>query len=242
MSGTNNCPNPECMDGWVQLETGMGRCPECAVRAREAKQLAEFREGVARAKIGAHYVELELSDLTHLDVAPFPTVIKAFEDIADVVRSGQNVAFCGAVGCGKTQMGIYGVKQAVRAGFSGYVANVGWMSSQVRHRMDTGEGGLTEAEAIELIAKPDLLLLDDFGAAMTQKGDHERKILHTGLEFRHNNKKPTILTTNLNPAQLVAALGERTANRLEPLHWIHFNHGVNFRQLRAVANVWEAAA
>lgn len=230
------------MDGWVQLETGMGRCPECVRRAKEAQQLVEFREGIARAKIGAHYVELELADLIHLDVAPFPQVTKVFENIAEVVHSGQSVAFCGPVGCGKTQMAIYGVKQAVKAGFSGYVANISHISALVRHRMDTGEGGLTEAEAIELIAEPDLLLLDDFGASMTKSGDHERKILHTGLEFRRNNKKAQILTTNLNPAQLVAALGERTADRLEPLHWIYFNHGINFRRLQAVANVWGEAA
>ena len=57
-----------------------------------------------------------------------------------------------------------------------------------------------------------LLVLDDAG--LSSGGRDELPMLHEVLDYRHGERLPTIVTTNLPFEQLSDALGERMADRL----------------------------
>jgi DNA replication protein DnaC len=57
-----------------------------------------------------------------------------------------------------------------------------------------------------------LFILDDVG--LSAGGRDELPMLHEILDYRHGERKPTIITSNLQYAGLASVLGERMADRL----------------------------
>lgn len=57
-----------------------------------------------------------------------------------------------------------------------------------------------------------LLVLDDVG--LSAGGKDELPMLHEILDYRHGERKPTIITSNLQYNSLASVLGERMADRL----------------------------
>lgn len=80
-----------------------------------------------------------------------------------------------------------------------------------------GEQG--ESQIINALQNADLLVLDDLGAEGTSKTGKEKQIIYSVIDERLREKKPMILTTNLNVEQLRAKLCsndgvERTFDRI----------------------------
>ncbi len=61
-------------------------------------------------------------------------------------------------------------------------------------------------------ARVGLLVLDDLGAAKGTEWNEE--VNYRLINYRYEHRKPTIVTTNVPPKNLQAALGERVASRL----------------------------
>lgn len=58
----------------------------------------------------------------------------------------------------------------------------------------------TRAAALDDIAKPDLLILDDFG--VTKNSEHNISLLYEIIDTRYRSNKPLIITTNLGTNEL----------------------------------------
>lgn len=71
----------------------------------------------------------------------------------------------------------------------------------------------TESAAIETFTDPDLLILDEIGVQFGS--DTEKMILFEILNTRYENRKPTILLSNLPPEGIKSYLGERSWDRLK---------------------------
>lgn len=222
-----------CYNGFVMVadETGhplARKCPICRAR----RDLEALQQKVVAAGIGERYTATSWGALQL--VAPMDALAKRCQSLADLlpggVAAGQNVLFYGEPGTGKTQSAVLFAKRAIELGRSALVANIGRIAVEVRSGYDS-DNGLTEEQAVRNLATPDLLVLDDLGAGEAEKGTLEMRMLYLALEERCNNKRPTIVTSNLNPTQLLGFLGGRVMNRLMPLTEVRFAHKTNFRLL-----------
>lgn len=70
----------------------------------------------------------------------------------------------------------------------------------------------TEHELMDAARKVGILILDDMGAH--NYTDWTRNKLYTILNYRMNNRLPTLITTNLDLNELEEYLGERTTSRI----------------------------
>ncbi|MCT4604902.1 MAG: ATP-binding protein [Marinisporobacter sp.] len=76
-----------------------------------------------------------------------------------------------------------------------------------------------EVQIINSLKNASLLILDDLGAEYTSKAGKEKQIIYSILDARYRDKKPVIVTTNLNLKQLKEKLRgndriDRTYDRL----------------------------
>jgi DNA replication protein DnaC len=86
--------------------------------------------------------------------------------------------------------------------------------SAIRSVKDTWSKGSekSETQAIEHLAYPDLLILDEVGVQFGS--DFEKQILFDVLNDRYEKRKPCLLLSNIAPGELSGYLGERVADRL----------------------------
>jgi hypothetical protein len=75
------------------------------------------------------------------------------------------------------------------------------------------------------------------GAGEAVEGNVERRLLYFVTEERQNQKRPTVITTNLSVTELRSLVGLRIINRLMPLEVLNFTHGRNFR-IPVGATLW----
>lgn len=119
------------------------------------------------------------------------------------------------------------------------VGKTGLLTATMLHFLEQGQVGLwieyydlvlavqsgysdgSSAQRMEAARNADWLLLDDVGdlerkanGAVAPETDDRRKILYQILNHRHNNRLPTLITTNLNPGQFSVQFGARITERL----------------------------
>lgn len=212
-----------CQGGQLSVEGRLYRCPVCRFFELESKAVQQLND------LGMHrYLELDWDSLQ--PVPGLERITAALRHrLHELVEGGHHLLLWGPPGRGKTQLAVLALRQAIRQGYSARLHNIGSLAVQVRERYNNKLEGLSEAEALEQLAGPDLLILDDLGAGETAGGQVEQRLLYLALERRLNARKATILTSNLSPGKLAEALGQRIYNRLQPLTVVEVDHGINFR-------------
>lgn len=114
-----------------------------------------------------------------------------------------NVLLLGPTGVGKTYAAVAMSRPTHVAGRTVRFSPVGEMLDALRP-----DGG----GRIEDYTQPDLLIMDDLGAERPTEWTGER--LYLVVNRRWLEERPTIVTSNLEPDELRAALGTRTFDRL----------------------------
>ena len=218
------CGSTECADGWLYDSEARAsrRCPSCAAKARTEQLAAQY----ARAGVEGTLYHLGWQDV-QLGHDSWRLAHALGHNIRDVVRDCINVAMVGEKGRGKTQAGVLLAKDAIEAGHSALV--VDWAQWVDEVLSDYTRRAKTQAEHVATLTAPDLLVLDDVGAAPTKEGDLERKLFTRVIAGRYNSRKPTVFTANLKRHQLEAAMGERAFDRIQhACEWIVFD-GPSYR-------------
>ena len=212
------CGSPTCQDGWTYSEaSGAQRCPLCAAQNRTAQLAAQY----ARAGVEGTLYHLNWQDV-RLEHDSWRLAQALGENIRDVLAECINVAMVGLKGRGKTQAGVLLAKDAIEAGRSALV--VDWAQFVDEVMSDYTRKAKTQAEHVATLAAPDLLVLDDVGAAASREGDQERKLFTRVISARYNHRKPTVITANLTRQQLEAAMGDRAFDRIQhACEWIVFD-------------------
>ncbi|OAD17272.1 DNA replication protein DnaC [Achromobacter insolitus] len=201
-------------------------CPTCIKEQQEreaseahAKWLVELRQRRASELLGRAAIPPRFADRTLANFLPHaegPSMaLEIARDFADHFRdhltTGRSLVFCGGVGAGKTHLAVgicqEVIKQDLVAVFSSVLA-------AVRSIKDTYRKGseLTEAEAIQNLVEPDLLVLDEVGVQFGS--DTEKMYLFEVINGRYQELKPTIVISNLAIEPLKNYLGERVIDRL----------------------------
>lgn len=130
---------------------------------------------------------------------------------ADAAKTGRSAVFIGKPGTGKTHLAV-GIALAIMG--DGYSALFTTAMRALRRVKETWsrDSEETEREAIAALVYPDLLVLDEVGVQFGS--DTEKLILFDVLNERYEQRKPTLLLSNLALGEVRDYLGERIFDRL----------------------------
>lgn len=124
--------------------------------------------------------------------------------------AGTSLIFCGGVGSGKTHIAVGIARELIKRHRMALFMTV---MSAVRSVKDTWNNtGISETEAIQKLIEPDLLILDEVGVQFGS--DTEKMILFEVINGRYENRRSTILISNLAFKELEKFLGERVIDRM----------------------------
>lgn len=125
------------------------------------------------------------------------------------IVSGPSLLIVGATGTGKTFAGFGAIRAlcASGAGCAWYAITAADLYARLRprHKVDS-------EDEFDRVARAGVLMLDDLGAAKPSEWTEE--IDYRLVNYRYERHMPTLITSNVPPAQLADRLGERVASRL----------------------------
>lgn len=142
------------------------------------------------------------------------------DNFDDVLQTGRCMIFSGLRGTGKNHLACGIAHKVIESGKVAVVITVNDLLQKVK---DSFNGG-SEKEAINLFVEPDLLVLDEFGAAKLSETDG--RILFTVVNARYERMKPMLVLTNLSPTEIQENIDARIRDRLKqdggkliPFNW-----------------------
>ena len=122
----------------------------------------------------------------------------------------RNFLFIGGTGLGKTHLSTSVAKTVIDRGYDVlYVTSVGMLGDFEAKRFGN------EADAkhdIERYTEAELLIIDDLGTEVTNQ--FTLSCIYDVINARINNRRSTIINTNLSSKEIEAKYGERTYSRL----------------------------
>lgn len=218
---------PTCKGaGWLRLDLpagahDFGKLVECSCGLVAAQKASIYR---AASRIPAEYADLDLSTYPDRKIA---------SDVADWWYELPTpwLLLAGDLGVGKTGLQIGLVKKALAAGKSALYRPFVELLSDIRATYRTHDASEPdEADLVRACKAVDVLALDDVGAERVTGWAQER--LFEILNHRYNERRRTILTTNLGPDELEAHLGDRILSRINGMGHLLAILGPNLRERR----------
>ena len=126
--------------------------------------------------------------------------------------AGRCMLLLGNVGTGKTHLGSAIAAHVVREhGAVAVYRTVHGLMQFVKASFGR-DAEYSEAQAYERLIAPALLVIDEVGA--TKQTEFEQAALFNVINGRYEQQLPTVIISNLMPAELPAALGDRCVDRL----------------------------
>jgi DNA replication protein DnaC len=202
------------------------KCQTCADEARAAEEQAE------KAKADAEALQRWRMRVNNAGIPPrfqdrrfknFEATTPEQKNVLDIARAyaadweavrdtGRCMVLMGAPGTGKTHLACAIGTHVMHKHNASVLFRTVYQA--VRSVRDTWVKGTekSESDAIAELTSPQLLILDEVGV---QSGsDWEKTVLFDILNERYQQRKPTILLTNLVDDALPEFLGERVVDRL----------------------------
>jgi DNA replication protein DnaC len=157
--------------------------------------------------------EEELKAITWRDIKDFPQQRKVVARLREYTDSPVGWLYLhGPYGDGKTTLVALTVNMLRKNGAEVAFANVPQFLRYLRHCIDprTNED---YAPTLDYIRRVPVLALDDLGAEKATEWAVEQ--LYEVLNYRYVKRKPTLITSNLSPAELPDTYDGRLASRLQ---------------------------
>lgn len=134
------------------------------------------------------------------------------ERFAEHYDAGRCLLLLGHVGTGKTHLAAAIAQHLItELNATAVYRTVYSLMQYVKGSFDR-DAAYTEAQAYERLIQPHLLVLDEVGATKTT--EFEQAALFNVINGRYEQQVPTIVISNLMPAEIASALGERCVDRL----------------------------
>ncbi len=197
----------EALRAWAE------NSPDAAKRHAEleAELEAIFAEGDRqraakglRSDLHAAGVGLRTLDVVCVAAAPTP----AIDATRDWLKSGKTwLLLSGDVGTGKSIAAAYALKHAIEA--APYGAKSAFRRASGVVRMSAFDEGARE---LEFLKSASMLVIDDLGTEHATSWG--QSLIHEIFDTRHDDRRRTIITTNIKREQLKAALGDRLSDRI----------------------------
>lgn len=202
-------------------------CPVCADEARaerEALEAAEERKRTSRARLekrlGASMIPPRFAGkdfasyrAANKGQASALAVCKQYaEQFRANYEDGRCLLLVGHVGTGKTHLASAICEFVIRELNAMAVYRTLYSLMQYVKGAFDNASSYTEAQAYESLTQPHLLVIDEIGA--TKQTEFEQATLFNVINGRYEQQKPTVIISNLMPAELERALGDRVMDRL----------------------------
>lgn len=133
------------------------------------------------------------------------------QDWSTMADRGTCLIFSGKAGTGKTHLACAIANAVIAAGHSALFTTVTDALRSIKQAYGK-DAGMSEAEAINALVEPRLLVLDEVG--MDYGTDHSKTLLFDVMNKRYENLKPSIILTNLDAGALREYFGDRIMDRL----------------------------
>lgn len=133
------------------------------------------------------------------------------EDWPERLRKGTCLIFSGKPGTGKTHLAIAIAHAVLAAGHSAQFITISDAMRSIKQTYGK-EAVRSEADAIQELIEPRLLILDECG--MDYGTDHSKTLIFDVLNKRYEQIRPTIILTNLDAPALREYFGDRIMDRL----------------------------
>ncbi len=137
---------------------------------------------------------------------------RKFVNQANTGSIDKGLFFCGPVGSGKTFLATALVRELIENNHNALFVVVPDFLDTLRFSFDKDDLGLTERELMDVVWNVPILVLDDLGAHNYTQWTLNK--IYSLLNYRLNNKLPTVITSNLSLPELEKLLGERTCSRI----------------------------
>lgn len=200
------------------------RCPKCT-EEREAKSKGEEErrdqqqrnECISRKmqdlNIGKRFKGMVFDDYipTCTDAEKVKSVCQRYtKTFKDRLIDGDGLIFIGACGTGKNMLAAILCQEVVKQEKSAIHTTIFKLIRAIKDswRRDSEK---TEEKVINSFSDPDLLVIDEIGVQFGS--DTEKLYLTEIINNRYENRKPTILISNLNLDELESVLGTRIIDR-----------------------------
>lgn len=131
--------------------------------------------------------------------------------IIDMLGSGFTICLTGTRGNGKTQIGVECIYRVCMNGKPARFISAQRMFMEFKGTFDDGSRR-TETQVLDSLRRPALLVIDEIG--QRTESAWENRTFFELLNARYNDMTDTILTANLEPAELQANLGPSIMDRM----------------------------
>tara|TARA_R110002111_G_scaffold242821_1_gene304805 strand:- start:3146 stop:4000 length:855 start_codon:yes stop_codon:yes gene_type:complete len=132
------------------------------------------------------------------------------ENFKDMSKTKGGLLMLGNVGTGKTHLSIAIGRELLKQDLAVKYLTIGKMIRIIRNSWNDRE--VSEQELYYKIAEFELLIIDEIGVQNCT--ENEKNILFEVVNTRYEEQKPTILISNLNPADITNIVGQRVIDRI----------------------------
>lgn len=139
------------------------------------------------------------------------------------VDSRRWLILAGPVGTGKTHLAVAVLNAAIEQGVQPYFIP----APDMIRKLGASYQDDSTMEYLWMLQGSELLVLDDAGKEMTQEKNKE--FMFQLLNNRYEGDRPTVITTNLSPNDLIGRYGDAVASRLREVADLVIVDGADYR-------------
>ncbi|MBR4012792.1 MAG: ATP-binding protein [Clostridia bacterium] len=149
-------------------------------------------------------------------------------------ESYANFLITGTSGLGKTHLSSAVAEKVIERGYDVlYVSAISLISDFEENRFGSGMGS-GKAHDVRRYYEADLLIIDDLGTEISNK--FTQSCIYEVINTRINNRKSTIINTNLNSTEIKSVYSERIASRILGEYMPALLVGVDIRRQKSTGN------
>lgn len=188
---------------------------EAMIRERLADRQRRIEAAARQAAVPPRYLGVDFSHFAavtaeHEEVSAHCHVFA--QCFGEVMASGANLVMIGPPGTGKTHLSCSILQNIIGQGFTGLFVTQSDLLKRIRASYER-EAAQREEAVIESFRRPDLLVIDEIGVGIGNPATRTAQ-LHDVINNRYENRRPTVILSNLTEEQLRRYLGARLWDRL----------------------------